>query len=36
MHFEQAKKILQLTDARIKKFGSIGISTNREIHEAIF
>jgi hypothetical protein len=36
MHFEQAKKVLQLTDTRIRKFGSIDISTSREIHEAIF
>ena len=36
MDFEQAKKVLQLTDTRIRKFGSIDISTSREIHEAIF
>ena len=36
MHFEQAKKVLQLTDARIGKFGSIDTSTSHEIHEAIF
>jgi hypothetical protein len=36
MDFEQAKKVLQLTDARIKKFGSIDASTSHEIHEAIF
>jgi hypothetical protein len=36
MDFEQAKKVLQLTDARIRKFGSIDPSTNHEIHEAIF
>ena len=36
MDFEQAKKVLQLTDARIKKFGSIDTSTSHEIHEAIF
>jgi hypothetical protein len=36
MDFEQAKKILQLTDTRIRKFGSVDISTSREIHEAIF
>jgi hypothetical protein len=27
MDFEQAKKVLQLTDARIRKFGSIAQST---------
>jgi hypothetical protein len=36
MHFEQAKKVLQLTETRIKKFGSIDTSTSHEIHEAIF
>jgi hypothetical protein len=36
MDFEQAKKVLQLTDARIRKFGSVDASTSREIHEAIF
>ena len=36
MDFEQAKKVLQLTDVRIRKFGSIDTSTSREIHEAIF
>ena len=36
MDFEQAEKVLQLTDTRIRKFGSIDISTSREIHEAIF
>jgi hypothetical protein len=36
MDFEQAKKVLQLTDTRIRKFGSIDISTTREIHQAIF
>ena len=36
MDFEQAKKVLRLTDARIRKFGSIDPSTNHEIHEAIF
>jgi hypothetical protein len=35
MHFEQAKKVLQLTDARIRKFGSTDTSTSHEIHEAI-
>jgi hypothetical protein len=34
--FEQAKKVLELTDARIKKFGSVDASMSREIHEAIF
>jgi hypothetical protein len=36
MDFEQAKKVLQLTETRIKKFGSIDTSTSHEIHEAIF
>jgi hypothetical protein len=36
MAFEQAKKVLQLTDARIRKFGSIDASTSHEIHDAIF
>ena len=36
MDFVQAKKVLQLTDARIKKFGSVDPSMSREIHEAIF
>ena len=36
MHFEQAKKVLQLIETRIKKFGSIDTSTTHEIHEAIF
>ena len=36
MDFEQAKKVLQLTDARIKKVGSVDPSMSREIHEAIF
>jgi hypothetical protein len=36
MDFEQAKKVLQLTDARIRKFGSVDASTSREINEAIF
>jgi hypothetical protein len=36
MDFVQAKKVLQLTDARIRKFGSVDASTNCEIHEAIF
>ena len=36
MHFEQAKKVLQLTETRIRKFGSTDTSTSHEIHEAIF
>ena len=36
MDFEQAKKVLQVTEARIKKFGSIDASTSHEIHDAIF
>ena len=36
MDFEQAEKVLQLTDARIRKFGSVDISTSYEIHKAIF
>jgi hypothetical protein len=36
MDFEQAKKVLQLTDAKIKKFGSVDISTSDEIKTAIF
>jgi len=36
MDFEQAKKVLQLTETRIKKFGSIDTSTSDEIHKAIF
>jgi len=36
MDFEQAKKILQLTEAKIKQFGSINTSMSHEIHEAIF
>ena len=31
MDFEQAEKVLQLTDTRIRKFGSIDISTSRAI-----
>ena len=27
MDFEQAKKVLQLTDARVRKFGSVDAST---------
>ena len=36
MDFEQAKKVLQVTDARIRTFGSVDASMSREIHEAIF
>jgi hypothetical protein len=36
MDFEQAKKILQTTDAKIKKFGSVDASTSYQIHKAIF
>jgi hypothetical protein len=36
MDFEQAKKVLQLTDLRLKKFGCIDTSTSDEIHKAIF
>ena len=36
MDFEQAKKVLQLTESRIKKFGSIDTSTSDEIQRAIF
>ncbi len=36
MDFEQAKKVLQLTETRIKKFGSIDTSTSDEVHTAIF
>jgi len=36
MDFEQAKKVLQLTDVSIKKFGYIDASTSHEIHDAIF
>ena len=36
MDFEQAKKVLQLTDAKIRKFDSIDASTSNEIHDAIF
>jgi hypothetical protein len=31
MDFEQAKKVLQLTEGRIKKFGAIDTSTSDEI-----
>jgi exosome complex RNA-binding protein Rrp4 len=36
MDFEQAKKVLQLTDARIRKVGSVDRSMSYEIHKAIF
>ena len=36
MDFEQAKKVLQLTESRIKKFGAIDTSTSDEIQRAIF
>ena len=36
MDFEQAKKVLQLTDARIRKFGSVNASASSEIYEAIY
>jgi hypothetical protein len=36
MDFEQVKKVLQLTDAKIKKFGSVDASTSYQIHKAIF
>jgi ABC-type nitrate/sulfonate/bicarbonate transport system ATPase subunit len=36
MDFEQAKKVLQLTEGRIKKFGAIDTSTSDEIQRAIF
>ena len=36
MDFAQAKKILQLTDARIRTFGTVDASTSNEIHDAIF
>jgi hypothetical protein len=35
MDFEQAKKVLQLTETRIKKFGSIDTSTSDEIHKEL-
>ena len=28
MDFEQAKKVLQLTESRIKRFGAVDISTS--------
>jgi hypothetical protein len=36
MDFEQAKKVLQQTDARIRKFVSVDASTSHEMHDAIF
>jgi hypothetical protein len=36
MDFEQARKVLQLTETRIKKFGSMDTSTSDEIQKAIF
>jgi hypothetical protein len=36
MDFAQAKKILQLTDARIRTFGTVDASMSHEIHDAIF
>jgi hypothetical protein len=36
MDFEQAKKVLQLTETRIKEFGSMDTSTSDEIQKAIF
>ena len=36
MEFEQAEKVLQLTDAKIRAFGSVDTSTSHEIHKAIF
>ncbi len=36
MDFEQAKKVLQLTETKIKKFGSIDTPTSDEIQKAIF
>jgi hypothetical protein len=36
MNFEQAKKVLQLTESRIKKFGAIDTPTSDEIQRAIF
>ena len=32
--FEQAKQVLQLTDARIRKVGSVDRSMSYEIHKA--
>ena len=36
MHFEQAKRVLQLTESRIKKFGAVDTSTSDEIQKVIF
>ncbi len=36
MDFEQAKKVLQVTEAKIKKFGSFDTSTSDEIQRAVF
>ena len=36
MDFEQANKVLQLTEAKIKRFGSIDTLTSDEIRTAIF
>jgi hypothetical protein len=36
MDFEQAKKVLQLTETRIKEFGSIDTSTSDESQKAFF
>jgi len=36
MNYEQAKKVLQLTESKIKKFGAIDTSTSDEIQSAIF
>ena len=36
MDFEQAKKVLQLTESRIKRFGAVDTSTSDEIQRAIF
>jgi hypothetical protein len=36
MDFEQAKNVLQVTEAKIKKFGSFDTSTSDEIQRAIF
>jgi hypothetical protein len=35
-NFEQAKKVLQLTENRIKRFGAVDTSTSDEIQRAIF
>ena len=36
MDFEQAKKVLQLTESRIQKFGAVDRSKSDEIQRAIF